>query len=116
MLRALLQHDRSLMLAALLAVILLAWGWLLLGAGIEMEPMDMGGGQVMLMAPVWRAHYAALIFLMWVIMMMPVAPPACLLAAALMRQRGGNHIHGPTGLFVLGYLVIWCGFSLAATV
>jgi predicted metal-binding membrane protein len=120
MLRALLQHDRSLMLAGLLAVILLAWGWLLLGAGIEMEPMDMGGGQVMLMAPVWSAHYAAPISLMWIIMMMammlPSAAPAILLAAALMRQRGGNHIHGPTGLFVVGYLVIWCGFSLTATV
>ena len=51
MLRALLQNDRMLVLAGLLAVILLAWGWLLLGAGIEMEQMDMGGGQVMLMAP-----------------------------------------------------------------
>jgi predicted metal-binding membrane protein len=120
MLRALLQHDRILMLAGLLAVILLAWGWLLLGAGIEMEPMDMGGGQVMLMAPTWTASYAALIVFMWIIMMMammlPSAAPAILLAAALMRQHGGNHIYGPTGLFVLGYLVIWCGFSLAATV
>ena len=108
MLRALLQHDRMLVLAGLLAVILLAWGWLLLGAGIEMEQMDMGGGQVMLMAPEWSASYAVVIFLMWAIMMMammlPSAAPAILLAAALMRQRGGNRIFGPTGLFVVGYL------------
>jgi predicted metal-binding membrane protein len=119
MLRALLQHDRMLVLAGLLAVILLAWGWLLLGAGIEMEQMDMGGGQVMLMPPEWSPRYAALIFLMWAIMMMammlPSAAPAILLAAALMRQRSGNHISGPTGLFALGYLVIWFGFSLVAT-
>ena len=51
MLRALLQHDRMLVLGGLLVVILLAWGWLLLGAGIDMGQMDMGGGQVMLMAP-----------------------------------------------------------------
>jgi predicted metal-binding membrane protein len=119
MLRALLQHDRILALAGLLVVILLAWGWLLLGAGIDMEQMDMGGGQVMLMAPEWSVSYAAVIFLMWAIMMMammlPSAAPAILLAATLMRQRGGNRIFGLTGLFVLGYLVIWFGFSLVAT-
>jgi len=119
MLHALLRHDRLLVRAALLAVILLAWGYLLLGAGIEMEQMDMGGGQMMVKPPVWTASYATLTFLMWAIMMMammlPSAAPAILLAAALMRQRGGNHIFGLTGLFVLGYLVIWFGFSLVAT-
>jgi predicted metal-binding membrane protein len=110
MLSALLRRERMLVLAALLAVILLAWSYLLLGAGIEMEQMEMGGGQTMLMAPTWSASYAALIFLMWAIMMMammlPSAAPAVLLAATLMRQRGGgNRIFGPTGLFVLGYLL-----------
>lgn len=119
MLRALLRHDRVVALAGLLAVILLAWGWLLLGAGIEMEQMDVGGGQIMLMAPEWTAGYAAMIFLMWAIMMMammlPSAAPAILLAAALLSPRGGRHRFGPTGLFALGYLIIWCGFSLVAT-
>src|ERR1700709_627009 len=119
MLSALLRRDRMLVLAALLVVILLAWSYLLLGAGIEMEQMDMGGGQMMQMAPAWTVGYAALIFLMWAIMMMammlPSAAPAVLLAAALMRQRGDNRIFGPTGLFVLGYLLIWFGFSLTAT-
>jgi predicted metal-binding membrane protein len=119
MLSALLRRERMLVLAALLAVILLAWSYLLLGAGIQMEQMEMGGGQMMLMAPEWTANYAALIFLMWAIMMMammlPSAAPAVLLAAALMRQRGGDRIFGPTGLFVLGYLLIWFGFSVAAT-
>jgi predicted metal-binding membrane protein len=63
---------------------------------------------VMLMAPEWSASYAVVIFLMWAIMMiammLPSAAPAILLAAALMRQRGGNRIFGPTGLFVVGYL------------
>ena len=117
MLSALLRRERMLVLAALFAVILLAWSYLLLGAGIEMERMEMGGGQMMLMAPAWTASYAALIFLMWAMMMMalPSAAPAVLLAAALMRQRDGDRIFGPTGLFVLGYLLIWFGFSLAAT-
>jgi predicted metal-binding membrane protein len=119
MLRALLRHDRLVVFVGLLTVIMLAWGWLLLGAGIEMAQMDMGGGEIMLMEPEWSISYATLIFLMWAIMMMammlPSAAPAVLLAAALMRQRGGNHVYGPTGLFVLGYMVIWFSFSLVAT-
>jgi predicted metal-binding membrane protein len=113
------RHDRALAIAALAAVTLLAWGWLAFGAGLEMGQMDMGGGQMMLMAPEWTIGYAATIFLMWAIMMvammLPSVAPAVLLVAALMRQRGGNHVLGPTGLFVLGYLVVWFGFSLVAT-
>lgn len=117
MLLALLRQDRTVVLAGLLAMMLLAWGYLLLGAG--MGQMDMGGGQMMLMAPAWTARYAALVFFMWAIMMMammlPSAAPTILLAATLMRQRGGNRIFGPTGLFVMGYLAVWFGFSLVAT-
>ena len=51
MLSALLRQDRTLVLAGLTAVIALAWVWLLTGAGLQMDKMDMGGGQVMLMAP-----------------------------------------------------------------
>jgi predicted metal-binding membrane protein len=73
-------------LTCLLVVILLAWGWLFLGAGIEMDQMDMGGGQTMLVAPHWSAGYAVVIFVMWAIMMiammLPSAAPAILLAAA----------------------------------
>ena len=94
MLHALLQRERLVVLAGLLVVILLAWGWLFLGAGIEMEQMDMGGGQIMLMAPTWSTGYAAVIFLMWAIMMMammlPSAAPAILLAAALMANAAAT--------------------------
>ena len=48
---ALMRHDRTLVLAGLAGVIVLAWVWLLVGAGLHMDEMDMGGGQIMLMAP-----------------------------------------------------------------
>ena len=118
MLTALLRHDRTLVLAGLLAVILLAWGYLLHGGGVAMEQMDMGGGQMMAMAPAWTPFYAMLMVLMWAIMMMammlPSAAPAILLVAALMRPSGGNTVFGSTGLFVMGYLIIWFGFSVVA--
>ena len=84
-----------------------------------MKQMEMGAGQIMLLAPEWSASYAALISLMWAIMMaammLPSATAAILLAAALMRRRRGNRIYGQTGPFTLGNILIWIGFNLATT-
>ena len=119
MLIALLRHDRTLVLAGLAGVIALAWVWLLAGAGLHMDQMDMGAGQIMLMAPAWTPGYAATIFLMWIVMMaammLPSAAPAILLVAALTRQRGERHAIVSSSQFALGYLAIWGAFSLAAT-
>jgi predicted metal-binding membrane protein len=118
---AALRHDRAIVMAGLVAVILLAWTYLLLGAGIEMEAMDMGGGQMMMMAPEWTPGYAAIIFAMWAIMMvammLPGAAPTILLVAKVMRERAsaGGAVPGTAALFVLGYVLVWTGFSLAAT-
>ena len=83
-----------------------------------METMDMGGGRMMVMLPAWTLGYAAVIFGMWAIMMvammLPAVAPVVLLTAALDRQRG---VGAParSALFAAGYLVVWSGFSLAAT-
>jgi predicted metal-binding membrane protein len=117
LLLTILRHERALAVAALLVVIALSWAWLLVGAGLGMEQMDMGGGQMMLMAPAWTPSYAALIFVMWAVMMaammLPAATPTILLVDALARQQA----NGPqaTGLFTVGYLVVWGGFSVLAT-
>ena len=64
-----------------------------------MDEMDMGGGEIMMMAPPWTLGYAALIFLMWAIMMvammLPSAAPTILLVTALGRnawRRGRGSI------------------------
>jgi predicted metal-binding membrane protein len=115
---ALLRHDRTLVLAGLAGVIALAWVWLFMGAGLHMDEMDMGGGQIMLMAPPWTAGYAVTIFVMWIVMMaammLPSAAPAILLVAALARQRGERHAIASSWQFALGYLAIWGAFSLVA--
>jgi predicted metal-binding membrane protein len=119
MLGAVLRHDRTLVVTGLAAVIALSWAWLLAGAGLHMDQMDMGGGQIMLMAPAWTPGYAAMIFLMWIVMMaammLPSAAPAILLVAALTRQRGERHATVSSWQFALGYLAIWGAFSLIAT-
>lgn len=114
------RSDAAKILVGLVGVIVVAWLYLLAGAGIEMQKMDMGGGQMMLMPPTWTPRYAALVFLMWVIMMaammLPSAAPAILLAARLPNQRL-DKVSGtqPAVLFTAGYLMAWTGFSFTAT-
>ena len=119
MLGALLRQDRTLVLAGLVFVIVLSWVWLLTGAGLKMDQMDMGGGQIMLMPPPWTVQYAAMIFLMWIIMMaammLPSAAPAILLVIALTKQRAGPHAKRASAEFALGYVAVWGAFSLIAT-
>jgi predicted metal-binding membrane protein len=114
----LLRRDRAAMVLSLIAVVVVAWSYLLFGAGIQMQTMDMGGGQTMAMPPQWTLGYAGLIFMMWatmmVAMMLPSAAPIILLVAALSRQRSGPAA-AAAGSFGLGYFIVWFGFCLAAT-
>jgi predicted metal-binding membrane protein len=118
---AALRHDRAVVLGSLGLVVLLAWTWLLLGAGIDMEEMDMGGGQIMLMPPEWSLGYGLVVFAMWAVMMvammLPSAAPVTLLVAGIARKRAaaGGAFGTSTALFVIGYLAVWCGFAAVAT-
>ncbi len=91
---------------ALACVVVLGWAWLLAGAGVGMERMDMGGGSIMLMRPEWTWGYAALVFLMWIAMM-----------AAMMLPGAALPILGAASplAFAAGYLAVWSGFGAAAT-
>jgi len=106
---------------ALAAVSAMAWAYLLLGAGIEMEMMDMGGSQVVAMQPIWDLPYVVVILVMWVVMMaammLPTAAPTVLLVTVLAGDRldNSNLVPAAAMLFASGYLLVWCGFSLAAT-
>lgn len=119
MLSRLLRHDRLVVVAGLLGVILISWAYLLAGAGIDMPAM---GGMLMPMAaPVWTPGYFALNLAMWAVMMaammLPAASPMLLLYGKIARKRGepGNTI-GSTSLFGMGYVAVWAGFSVGAVV
>ena len=121
LLTGLLHHRRAIVLGALATVTTAAWGYLLLGGGIETEMMDMGGGQMMAMLPTWSPIYALAISVMWwvmmVAMMLPTAAPTVLLVTSLAWDRLANPNLIPTTalLFASGYLLVWYGFSIAAT-
>lgn len=122
-LAAVLQRDRLVFLLGLFAVAALAWGWLLLGAGMDMTAFEMtamAGVDGWLMRPaVWTSGYALLIASMWWVMMaammLPSAAPALLLYLRIARKSKGGEPLAPASVFAAGYLVAWGGFSLAAT-
>jgi predicted metal-binding membrane protein len=115
---AIVRRDRAVVIAGLVLVTLLAWAYLLAGAGMDMDMAGMDPDMVMPMT--WTASYALVMFLMWwimmIAMMLPSAAPMILLFAMINRknrQREAPFV--PTGVFAAGYLVAWGGFSLAAT-
>jgi predicted metal-binding membrane protein len=115
-----LRRDRWVVASGLALVLMLAWAYLLAGAGMGVDAhavagMAMGGTH----ASQWSLGLAAVMFLMWWVMMaammLPSAAPVLLLAAALNRKsRPGNSPYGATGLFAAGYLAAWACFSLVA--
>lgn len=90
--------------AALLALVILAWAYLLAGGGLLPSHGDM------MRAP----PLAALIAMWWVMMvamMVPSAAPTILLFGQVHRARVADS-QAPTAAFLAGYLVCWLAFSL----
>ena len=68
----------------------------------------------------WRAADLVLLFVMWLVMMVammvPSATPMLLMFATIVRQRRQRQQPAvPTGVFLLGYLLVWAGYSALAT-
>ena len=132
-LEVVLKRDRVLVLCGLVIVSALAWSYLFQQAhsmqpmnmdGMNMSSMDMSGmdmGMSMSMPQThpWGALDLLLIFTMWAVMMVammvPTAGPMVLLFAAFNRKRREQQRpFVPTGVFLLGYLMIWITFSVIA--
>jgi predicted metal-binding membrane protein len=105
---AVLRRQRGIVAGAL--VILTALGWLYLAA----VPMPMPTGVQDLWSPGYLVFSLAMWFLMMVAMMTPSVAPVVLLYDRVMhRDQPGWH---PRTLgFLLGYFIVWAGFSVAAT-
>jgi predicted metal-binding membrane protein len=125
-----LRRDRIIVAAALVALTVLAWGYLLwLTADMDMGGMDMTGFRMIpagigIMAPAnapWRAIEFAFVFAMWAVMMIgmmaPSAAPMILMYARMGRQAAvaGTPL-AATGWFAAGYFLAWIGFSVLATI
>ncbi len=113
-LERLLHRDQVLVAFCLATVTLLSWGYLLTGAGMEMPSMS--ARMETAQAPGWSPAQAVLMFIMWwvmmVAMMLPSAAPMILLFSSVAKRASKP---GSTSIFVSGYLLIWGGFSVVAT-
>src|SRR3954462_2981971 len=81
-------------------------------AGMKMSGPDMTS---------WSGTALFALFLMWaemmVAMMLPSAAPMILSFAMVNRKRRERQeMFVPAGIFVLGYLLVWTGFSAVAAV
>ncbi|MEO7704246.1 MAG: DUF2182 domain-containing protein [Thermoflexales bacterium] len=120
-LEAALRRDRAIVVIALSAITVLSWVWIALGAGMEMSAVEMTRmPRDMAMTPaVWTPAYAALMFSMWWVMMLAmmlpsVAPILLIFARISRRERAAARPWVPTGIFAVGYLAVWAGFSAVA--
>lgn len=121
-LEAALRRDRSIVVIALSTVIVSSWGWVAVGAGMEMSAVEMTRmpREMVMALAIWTPSYAALMFAMWwtmmVAMMLPSAAPILLIFARVnRRERASQRPWVPTGVFAAGYLAVWGGFSAIAT-
>ena len=122
-------RESHVIVMSLATTVALCSVYLLLGAGTGMSTLGMiratGPGGALLAgvnalgvpAP-WTLATAVVMVVMWwlmmVAMMLPSAAPAVLLYAALSRGSDGRASWN-TGLFGMGYLLVWAGFSIVAT-
>ena len=115
-----LKRDRAIVALGLAGVVTLSWLYLL-WMDWGMRHMDVGMEMVIMPAMQhWTARDLVLVFLMWAVMMVammvPSASPVVLLFAEINRRRSEQQgMFVATGQFLLGYLTVWTGFSLLAT-
>lgn len=67
----------------------------------------------------WTPGYAGLVLVMWAVMMgammLPSAAPMILLHGVVARRRSGDGRTLLSAYFILGYVAVWGGYSVAAT-
>ena len=116
---AVLKRDRFIVMLSLVGIILLAWVYTIYLTRV------MGLSEISLEivsphAQAWTQATFTLNFLMWTVMMIammtPTAAPMLLFYTKIGRQhRPQRRPYLGTGLFLLGYLIVWTGFSAVAT-
>lgn len=112
-----LKRERRLVLWAMVSLAALAWTYTVY---LGLQHQSMVGTMATPMMMQWSAADAMFMFIMWAVMMfammLPSVTPTVLIFARVREKRKvAGQIFAPTGAFVIGYLLVWVGFSLLAT-
>jgi predicted metal-binding membrane protein len=115
-------RDRALVALSILTMCTLAWAYLIYLVS-EMPPMASETVSMSMVMPAdhaWELLDFAAMFVMWsvmmVAMMLPSATPMILLYEQINRKRKSQgKTRNPIALFIGGYLLVWIGFSVLAT-
>jgi predicted metal-binding membrane protein len=113
------RHDRALLVATIAIVTALCWSWIVPMARDMYGSMN--GPSAWMMTGSWSVRYLVLLWAMWAVMMagmmLPSAAPMFLFYAAATRS-GPNPDAARLRVYAFagGYVLVWCAFSLAATI
>jgi predicted metal-binding membrane protein len=120
-LESILKRDRAIVLAGIAGLSALAWAYLLtLAWRMPLQDMAMAMAMAMPHMQPWGTTEVFLTWVMWAVMMVammtPSAAPMILTFVTINRRRRAQQgPFVPTTVFVLGYLLVWSGFSVLAT-
>jgi predicted metal-binding membrane protein len=114
-----LRRDRIVVLSGLALITALSWIYVSSPAS-DTQDMSMDAEMAMPHIQAWGVADFSLTFGMWAVMMVammtPSAAPMILMFAGINRRRReqqGSYV--PTGVFFVGYLVVWAAFAVLAT-
>jgi len=113
------RRDRAIVLAAVLAVTGLAWVYMYQMAPSSVSALD-GSFCIAPLDTAWTPGNLLVAFVMWVVMMIgmmiPTASPMIVMFATTNRRyRRDQGPFVPTAIFVAGYVIVWAGYGVAAT-
>ena len=113
---SLLQSEQLLAFSCLAIVIVISWAYML---QMNWRMFETGGDITLACLVHWSPEDIAHSLMMWatmmVAMMFPSAAPMILMFTIVNRQQGKTQRPlMPTGLFVLGYFLVWTGYSALA--
>ncbi len=125
-----LRHERAIIIAGLIGLVLIAWTYLWHGAGMGMSALDMTTASVFphlqadpggSMDPSWPV-VVSMWWVMMIGMMTPSAAPLVLLYGVVLRRHAATAaaetvsgtVYLPSLLLLAGYLTVWLAFSFVA--
>ena len=113
-----LMHERRVLATLLVGVPIACWAWIAVMADDMYGTMR--GASAWMMPSDWDVPHLLLLWAMWAVMMtammLPSAAPLLLMYAGALRGRGEAGAGRQLYAMAAGYVLVWTGFSVAATV